>query len=88
MWEDWKKTLKGTDKTTQDYAEALQGAMEATKDILNLADDAIIPEDFLQAPENLNLLDEIANGSEKAVEKLGYNLMRAQVESTEFSTVR
>lgn len=85
-WKDWKKTLKGTDKTTQDYAEALVGAENAMKDILNLADDAVIPEDFLQTPENLDLLDEIANGSEEAVEKLGFNLTKAQVDSLEFSS--
>lgn len=85
-WKDWKKTLKGTDKTTQDYAEALVGAQDAMRDILNLSEDAVIPEDFLQAPENLDLLDQIANGSEEAVQKLHFNLTKAQIEAETFSS--
>ena len=84
-WEDWNKTLKSSDKTTQDYAEAVAGAQDAIKTMLGLAEDAVIPEDFLQNEENLELLDEIAKGSEEAVEKLHFNLTKAQIESEEFS---
>lgn len=84
-WEDWKKTLKGTDKTTQEYAKALVEAESAMADILNLSDDEIIPAGFLEVPENLNLLDAIADGSEEAVEQLSLNLAKAQIESQEFS---
>jgi hypothetical protein len=76
-WEDWKKTLKGTDKTTQDYAEALVEAEGVMRDILNLSDEAVIPDGFLEVPENLELFEQIADGSEEAVEKLGYNLLKA-----------
>jgi hypothetical protein len=76
-WEDWKKTLKGTDKTTQDYAEALTEAKSVMRDILNLSDETVIPDGFLEVPENLELFEQIADGSEEAVEKLGYNLLKA-----------
>lgn len=80
-WDDWKKTLKSTDKTTQDYAEALVGVEESVRDILNLTDEELIPKDFLAKDETIKLLDDIADGSEEAVEKLNYNLARAQIES-------
>jgi hypothetical protein len=57
------------------------GAQKAMKEILNLSEDAVIPDDFLQAPENLDLLDQIANGSEEAVQQLHFNLTKAQIES-------
>lgn len=84
-WAGWNKTLRSGDKTTQDYAEALVGAETAMRDILAIGDDAVIPEDFLQAPENLDLLDQIAQGSEEAVDKLHFNLTKAQIEAEEFS---
>ena len=84
-WKDWKKTLEGTDKRTQDYAEAVIGAQEAMRDILGLTEEEIIPADFFEDTENIDLLDQIANGSEEAVDKLSFNLQRAQVESLEMS---
>jgi hypothetical protein len=38
------------------------------REILRLGPDAIIPDDFLSKTENIDLLDQIANGSEEAVE--------------------
>lgn len=84
-WDDWKKTLKSSDKTTQDYAEACVEVEDAMREMLSLSDDAIIPEGFLESDENLGLLDEIANGSEEAVQKLAFNLTKAQIETQEFT---
>ena len=85
-WKDWSKTLKSSDKTTQDYAEAVVGVQDAMRDMFGLTEDAVIPEDFLQDAENLNLLDQIANGSEEAAQKLHFNLTKAQIEAETFST--
>ena len=84
-WEDWKDTLKSSDKTSQDYAEALVEVSKAMKDILGLSKDSIIPEDFLASDENLDLLDQVAEGSEEAVDELGYNLLKAQIEAQEIT---
>lgn len=84
-WDDWKKTLKSSDKTTQDYAEALDGVGDCVKDILGMTEDELIPADFLAKDETIDLLDEIADGSEEAVEKLGYELTKAQIESQELT---
>jgi hypothetical protein len=54
---------------------------ESVRDILNLTDDELIPDDFLAKDETIELLDDIADGSEEAVEKLNYNLAKAQIES-------
>ena len=85
-WEDLHKTLKKGDKTSQDYAEALVETEKAMRNILNLSDDAIIPEGFLEVPENLELLDAISDGSEEAVQKLGFNLAKAQIEAQDFTS--
>lgn len=85
-WKDWKKTLKGTDKTTQDYNEAVTGVSDSLRDILRLTDDELIPADFITSDETIDLLDQVANGSEEAVSKLGYNLAKAQIEAQEITS--
>ena len=85
-WEEWNKVLRNGDKTSQEYAEALSGVEGALKNILNLSDNSIVPAEFLQSEETLDLLNEIADGSEEAVEKLGFNLAKAQVEAQELIT--
>lgn len=85
-WEDWNKTLRSSDKTTQDYAEAVVGVQDAMRDMFGLTEDAVIPEDFLQDTENLDLLNQIANGSEEAAQKLHFNLTKAQIEAETFSS--
>ena len=84
-WKDWKKTLQSSDKTTQDYAEAVAGLNGAIKDILNLSDETIIPADFWGDKKNITLLEQIGNGSEEAVKKLGQNLVKAQIAESEWS---
>lgn len=84
-WKKWKKALNGTDDTLQDYNEACVGVEKALRDILSLSDESFIPDDFVEKQENIDLLDQVANGSEDAVNKLGKNLLVAQIEATEVS---
>ena len=79
-WKDWKKTLKGTDKETSEYAEAVTEVNKSLRDILGLTKDELIPEDFWNT-ENIDLLDKVADGSEEAVNKLKLNLINAQIDA-------
>jgi len=46
-WEDWHKTLKSGNKTTEDYAKAMVGIKKSMQDILGVSEETLIPEDFL-----------------------------------------
>lgn len=66
-FKDWKKTLKTTEKTSQDYAEAVVGITDSVKDLIGATEDFELPEGFLDSPKNLELLEKAANGSQDAV---------------------
>ena len=84
-WKDWKKALKGTDKEGQDYAEAMAGVSKVMADILNLSGEAAkIPANFFEDQINIDLLDQIADGSEEAVKTLHQNLVKAQITAETF----
>lgn len=78
---DWKKTLKSTDKTSQDYAEAVVGVTDAVKDLVGATDDFELPKGFLDSPENMELLEKAAEGSQDAINQLGIMMASASVDA-------
>lgn len=84
-WKDWNKALRASDKTTQDYAEALENTKDSLREMFGLTEEDIIPDSFFEDTKNLDLIDQVANGSEEALAQLHFNLTKAQIESQEFS---
>ena len=84
-FEDWKKTLTTADKTSMDYAEALTEVESAIGDLVGASDDFELPEGFLDAPENLALIERAAKGDEAAINQLGLSLSSASIKALEFN---
>ena len=85
---DWKKILKSTDHTTQDYAETLNDAYDALADLTGAIDAASIPLDFLDntteaGSKHLEWLEKAAQGDVQSINLLGSALAVASVQAME-----
>ena len=60
--EDWKETLKIAKKGDTDWAKTISEVEAAVKDLIGATDDFELPDDFLDAPENMKLLEKAADG--------------------------
>lgn len=81
-FEDWTKKLKTATRGSMDYAEVTAEVEGALKDLLGLSDNFELPEGFLDSKENLKLLEEAANGSQLAINKLGIQMVKGAMDIT------
>lgn len=81
-FEDWTKKLKTATRGSMDYAEVAAEVEGALKDLLGLSDNFELPEGFLDSEENLKLLEEAANGSQLAINKLGIQMVKGAMDIT------
>lgn len=81
-FEDWTKKLKTATRGSMDYAEVAAEIEGALKDLLGLSDNFELPEGFLDSKENLKLLEEAANGSQLAINKLGIQMVKGAMDIT------
>lgn len=81
-FEDWTKKLKTATRGSMDYAEVAAEVEGALKDLLGLSDNFELPEGFLDSKENLKLLEEAANGSQLAINKLGIQMVKGAMDIT------
>ena len=81
-FEDWTKKLKTATRGSMDYAEVAAEVEVALKDLLGLSDNFELPEGFLDSKENLKLLEEAANGSQLAINKLGIQMVKGAIDIT------
>ena len=84
-WDDWKKTLKTTKKTSQDYASVVADLTDTLRDLTGASDDFEIPDGFLDSEENLKLIEQAATGSQEAINQLGVALAYASVDVMTFN---
>lgn len=82
--EDWKETLKTARKGDADWAKTISEVEAAVKDLIGATDDFELPDDFLDAPENMKLLEKAADGDLYAINQLGNELTAASVKMMEF----
>ena len=89
-WEKWSETIKeadndltGASKTTTDYIKTI---VELTKAIADLTgqDDLELSQEFFEIAENIELIEEAAKGSEKAIAKLGVAVQKDIVKNLKF----
>lgn len=81
-FEDWTKKLRTATRGSMDYAEVAAEVEGALKDLLGLSDNFELPEGFLDSKENLKLLEEAANGSQLAINKLGIQMVKGAMDIT------
>lgn len=71
--DDWRSVLKKSDKSSQEYADAVDGMKGALSDLFDVSKDAI-SRDFIESlkdsKEGLRLLEQAANGNAKAIDQL------------------
>lgn len=82
--EDWKETLKTAKKGDIDWAKTIGEVEAAVKDLIGATDDFELPDDFLDAPENMKLLEKAADGDSHAINQLGNELTAASIKAMEF----
>lgn len=78
--EDWTKKLKKATKGSMDYAEVAAEVEGALKDLLGLTDNFVIPDDFLDSADNLELLKKAADGDQIAINKLGVSVIKSTMD--------
>jgi hypothetical protein len=83
-WEDWKKELKSGNKTSRDWAKAAADCTKVIADLVGASEDLELPADFFDSADNMKLLEQAANGSEKAINQLGIAVAKAQVSMMSF----
>ena len=82
--EDWKETLKTAKKGDIDWAKTIGEVEAAVKDLIGATDDFELSDDFLDAPENMKLLEKAADGDSHAINQLGNELTAASIKAMEF----
>lgn len=79
-FEDWTKKLKTATRGSMDYAEVAAEVEGALKDLLGLTDNFVIPDDFLDSADNLELLKKAADGDQVAINKLGVSVIKSTMD--------
>lgn len=82
-WEDWSKVLKSSDKTTQDYAEALTDLSDAVTDIVGWYEDLNLSSEFVE--KNMELIEGAAEGNTTAILQLGAAVAETAVQEAELN---
>lgn len=68
--ESWQEALADTNDFSQEHIDAVQDLQETYSDFLDLAEDMDVSEEFAANAENLELMEDAANGVEGAYEEL------------------
>ena len=84
-WSDYKKTLKNSEKGTEDYANAALKTKKALAQLLGVTDEDFIPDGFLELPGVMELIDKAAQGDEDAINSLGATMAKATIEAMQFN---
>ena len=82
-FKDWRKTLTSTDKTSEDYAEAVTGIEEAISDLIGAADDFELPDGFLEMPGMLDKIQAASEGDITAINEIGIACTNAAIGAME-----
>lgn len=84
----WKKTLSTASRTSKDFADALAGVEDAVADLLGAEENFELPEVLTNKdnlPHTLSLIEQAANGSQIAINKLGAEVGYAQIDLMTFN---
>jgi len=80
-WEDWKKILKESDKTAEDYAATLDDLSAAVTELVGWYEDLQLDSEFVE--QNMNLIDKAAQGDVTAILELGAAVAQLEIASSD-----
>lgn len=83
-WDDWKKSLVSSKKGTKEQAQAIVSLTKTVANLVGASEDLELPDEFFEeGSENLQLLEQAAKGSKQAIELLGVEVGKAQIQDLE-----
>ena len=82
-WKEWSKTLKSTEKTSQDYADTLVELSAAVTDLVGWYDDLSLSSKFVE--KNMNLIEKASTGDVNAIMQLGAAVASYEVEQAQLN---
>lgn len=83
-WDEYKKTLTSAQKGTQAYAEAALKTKESLAQMLGVLSEDYIPDDFLEIPGVMDLIDQAVKGDINSINKLGSEMAKATINALEW----
>lgn len=83
-WTNWKRVLSSTDKTSQDYAEALGDISDAVQDLIDWYGDLSLDSKFVE--DNMEIIEKAAKGDTKAILALGAEISKYTVQQAELNS--
>lgn len=83
-WTNWKSVLSSTDKTSQDYAEALGDISDAVQDLIDWYGDLSLDSKFVE--DNMETIEKAAKGDTKAILTLGAEISKYTVQQAELNS--
>lgn len=83
-WGDWKKVLKSTDKTSQDYADTLADLSDSVQDLIGWYDDLALSSDFVE--QNMDLIEKSSKGDINAIMQLGAAVASLSIKEAELNS--
>lgn len=78
-WEDWSDILKNADRTGKDYADTVVAVTDSVKELVGAEGDFVLPDGWLDAPGNMELLGKAAEGDINAINELGFSIANATI---------
>jgi len=83
-WSTWKKTLKSTEKTSEDYADTLVNVSEAVTELVGWYKDLNLDSKFVE--KNMGLIDKAAEGDVTSILELGAAVAQLEIAESELNT--
>lgn len=89
-WEDWNAVLKRSqiddkEKLTKEYTDTIQDLTKTIADLTGASEDLELPDEFFDSADNLELINQAAQGSTDAINQLGIAVAKTTVDLMEIN---
>lgn len=89
-WENWNAVLKRSqiddkEKLTKEYTDTIQDLTKTIADLTGASEDLELPDEFFDSVDNLELINQAAQGSTDAINQLGIAVAKTTVDLMEIN---
>lgn len=89
-WENWNAVLKRSqiddkEKLTKEYTDTIQDLTKTIADLTGASEDLELPDEFFDSADNLELINQAAQGSTDAINQLGIAVAKTTVDLMEIN---